>query len=52
MACGWRQQALFEMWADFYQTSPGMHPEFFLFVGGFANSEAVYDLGLILRSAL
>ena len=35
VACIWRQQALFEMWADFYQTSPGMHPDFLVVgVGG------------------
>ena len=41
MACRWRQQALFEMWADFYQTSPGMHPDFLVVgVGGeVADSE-------------
>jgi len=38
------------MWADFYQTSPGMHPEFFI-GGEVADSEAEYDVGLILRSA-
>jgi len=50
MACRCRQQALFEMWADFYQISPGMHPEFF--IGGGLLAAALCGVGLIVRSAL
>jgi hypothetical protein len=35
--CGWGQQALFEMWADFFQTSAGMHPKFFIVGGGWGG---------------
>jgi hypothetical protein len=52
MACGWRQQAFFEMWVDFYQTSPAMRPEFIINWGGGEVSVSVCDSGLILRSAL
>ena len=42
-------QALFAMWADFYQTSPDMHPEFFIQWGrGGVDPEAIYDLGFVL----
>jgi hypothetical protein len=52
MVCGWGQQALFEMWADFYRTSAAQNFLLLLGVGErFANSEAVCDVGLVLRSA-